>query len=324
MVSFQQKFEILGITVVNFATLDLNLLRVLDAILREGSTTKAGERLGVSQSAVSNALNRLRHSLSDELFVRHGNRLVPTDFAASIKDGLQEQLNRLEGLLTQSADFDPLQAKGNFKISASDFFAELLMPSLGDSLNHKAPGVTAQLVDLVPDNYVDSLDRFQADIALIPDTKLPDWINREPLFHSTFSVIGRAENPALANVESTTELPLEVFCDLSHVLFSPEGKLAAMGDAALAKVGRKRQVAMTLPVFSGVCRAVNESDLIALIPTQLAQQVAGGRNLKFFVPPFEIAPALIIAIWHRRSDENPMSKWMRQQIFDLMKPLDDW
>lgn len=308
---------------MNFATLDLNLLRILDAVLGEGTTTKAGEKLGLSQSAVSNALNRLRHSLDDALFVRHGNQLVPTDFAASIKDGLREELNRLEGLLTPAEDFDPLQAQGNFKISASDFFAELLMPVLGHHLSHNAPGITTQLVDLVPYNYVESLDRYQADIALMPDTALPEWINREPLFHSSFSVIGSAANPALSIFKSGDELPLDVFCDLSHVLFSPEGKLSAMGDAALAKVGRRRQVAMTLPVFSGVCRAVLESDLIALVPTQLAQKVSTGFDLKYFKPPFDIDPALIIAIWHKKSDESPMAKWMRQQVFKLMKPLDE-
>lgn len=313
-----------GITNMNFATLDLNLLRVLDAILREGSTTKAGERLGVSQSAVSNALNRLRHALNDDLFVRHGNQLVATDFAASIKDGLREELNRLEGLLTRSSDFDPLHATGTFKIAASDFFAELLMPPLGALLNRSAPGITAQMVDLVPNDYVQSLERYEADLALIPDTDLPDWIQREPLFLSPFAVIGSAGNPALAGVESNTELPLDIFCDLSHVLFSPEGKLAAMGDAALQKVGRKRHVTMTLPVFSGVCRAVSESNLIALVPRQLAQKVADSSGLKILVPPFEIPPALIVAIWHKRSDENPMARWMRKRVFDLMKPLDNW
>ena len=116
---------------------------------------------------------------------------------------------------------------------------------------------------------------------------------------------------------------MSTFCSLSHVLFSPEGKTAAMGDTALAKVGQKRQVAMTLPVFSGVCRVVSESNLIALVPSQLAQKVSAGFALNHYKPPFEISPALIVAIWHKRSDENPMSKWMRHQIFDLMKPLDE-
>ena len=160
------------------------------------------------------------------------------------------------------------------------------------------------------------------ELAPIPDTDLPDWINREPLFLSSFSVIGRAENPMLQPLPDFGEMPINTFCSLSHVLFSPEGKLAAMGDAALAKVGKARRVSVTLPVFSGVCRAVSESDLIALVPSQLATKMASGFGLKVFSTPFPIPPALIIAIWHRRSDQNPMAKWMRQQVFDLMKPLD--
>ncbi|WP_170367730.1 LysR family transcriptional regulator [Ruegeria arenilitoris] len=307
---------------MNFATLDLNLLRVLDAILTAGSTTKAGERLGVSQSAVSNALNRLRHALGDDLFVRRGNQLVPTDFAVSIKDGLREELNRLESLLSRNDDFDPRQASETFKIAASDFFAELLMPGLGGVLNRKAPKMVAQLVDLVPENYVESLERYNADLALIPDTDAPDWISREVLFRSSFMVVGRVDNPFFVQIEDGAELPMETFCALSHVLFSPEGKLAAMGDAALAKVGRKRHVAMTLPVFSGVCRVVSASDLVALVPSQLARKFAPEFGLKVLAPPFEIEPVNIIAIWHRRSDANPMAKWMRQQVFDLLKPLD--
>lgn len=310
------------IDTVNFANFDLNLLRVLDAVLQERSTTKAGQRLGLSQSAVSNALSRLRHGIGDELFIRRGNQLVPTDFAASLQDELCGELNRLERLLTVNDTFDPEQAEGTFKISGSDFFAELLMPPLGDLLNKTAPGIRAQLVDLVPYDYINSLERYEADLALIPDTDLPDWISREVLFYSAFVVIARKANPAVTDLPVSEPMPLEDFCSLSHVLFSPEGKLAAMGDEALARVGKSRNVAMTLPVFSGVCRVVSESDLIALVPGQLAQKVAPNFGLKVFRPPFEINPALIIAIWHKRSEENPMAKWMRQQIFDLMKPLD--
>ncbi|SDK54878.1 LysR family transcriptional regulator [Aliiruegeria lutimaris] len=307
---------------MNFATFDLNLLRVLDAVLREGSTVKAAERLGLSQPAVSNALSRLRHALGDELFVRHGNRLVPTDYAASIREGLGEEFNRLEHLLTPPESFDPALASGRFKIAASDFFAELLMPALGDRLNRTAPNVRAQLVELVPDDYVRSVEQYGADLALIPDTDLPAWINRKALFRSSFVVIARATNPRIAGVPQGAELPIDRFCAMSHVLFSPEGKFAAMGDSALARVGRQRQVAMTLPVFSGVCRVVSESDLIALVPEQLANRLASGLGLKIFRPPFEIVPARIVAIWHRRSDANPMASWVRDQIFDLLKPLD--
>lgn len=307
---------------MNFATLDLNLLRVLDALFREGSTVKAAQRLSMSQSAVSGALSRLRHALNDPLFVRQGNRLVATDYAAAIEAGLREELVRLETLLAPPGTFDPQSAVGTFRIAGSDFFADLLMPPLGDLLQKSAPHIRAQLVDLVPNDYVASLERRSADIALIPDMELPEWVNRQPLFHSPFHVIARKGNPGIAGVKAGMQMPMDTFCTLHHVLFSPEGNLAAMGDAALARVGKHRQVAMTVPVFSGVCRAVSESDLIALVPAQLAKKVADTFGLSVFGAPMDIEPALIIGIWHKRADTAPMAAWMRRQIFGLMTALD--
>ncbi|NDW53796.1 LysR family transcriptional regulator [Aliiroseovarius sp. PrR006] len=307
---------------MNFATFDLNLLRVLDALFREGSTVKAGTRLGLSQSAVSSALSRLRHALNDPLFVRQGNTLVPTEYAERIRQDLPGELNRIEVLLSPQDTLDPATAEGNFKIAASDFMAEMLMPKLGDVLLKKAPRLRAQLVDLVPYDYVDSLERYDADLALIPDTKLPNWISRAPLFHAPFVVIARKTNPGIAGLQDGAMMPMERFCAMPHVLFSPEGKLAAMGDAALAKVGQKRHVAMTVPVFSGVCRVVRDSDLIALIPAQLATEVKDAYGLDVFQPPMPIAPSLIIGIWHSRADKTPMAAWMRAQIFDLLRALD--
>ncbi|WP_259942377.1 LysR family transcriptional regulator [Sulfitobacter sp. M368] len=307
---------------VNFATLDLNLLRVLDAVFHEGSTVKAANSLAMSQSAVSGALSRLRHALGDPLFVRQGNRLVATDYAAGIETGLREELERLETLLAPPATFNPQTAEGTFRIAASDFFAELLMPPLADLLQKSAPSLRAQLVDLVPNDYVASLEQRKADITLIPDLELPDWVNREPLFHSPFHVIARKSNPGIEGLTDGTQMPMETFCALHHVLFSPEGNLAAMGDAALARVGKCRQVAVTVPVFSGVCRAVSESDLIALVPAQLAKKVAKAFGLHVFKPPMKIEPALIIGVWHKRSENAPMASWMRSQVFKLMKGLD--
>ncbi len=307
---------------MNFAIFDLNLLRTLDALLTEGSTVGAAKRLGLSQSAVSGALSRLRHALNDPLFVRHGNRLVATDYAAGLIGPVRQELERLEAMLSPPTQFDPQTASGTFRITASDFFAELLMPRLADRLHKKAPGIRAQLVDLVAQDYVSSLERRNADLALIPDMTLPDWVSREPLFPSPFHVISRRDNPGVVGLAPGQMMPLDAFCALRHVLFSPEGNTASLGDVALAKVGRKRQVAMTVPVFSGVCRAVRESDLIALVPAQLAADVAETFDLCIFQPPMPIDPPLIVGIWHKRSETTPLSVWMREQVFGFMRALD--
>ncbi|MBY6044719.1 LysR family transcriptional regulator [Phaeobacter italicus] len=307
---------------MNFATLDLNLLRVLDAVFAEGSTVKAGRRLGLSQSAVSGALSRLRHALNDPLFVRQGNQLVATEFAESLRHDLRAELDRLETLLSPPSHFDPATASGLFRISAADFFCDMLMPRLGDLLSRKAPGIRAQLLDLVPRHHVESLERQQADLALLPDTDLPDWMMREPLFRSEYAVLARRGNPATKDLRHGERMPFDLFCSLPHVLFAPHGDLTAQSDEALAKVGRRRRVVMTVPVFSGVCRVVSESDLIGLLPLQLARKVQPVYGLDLFVPPIAIDPIQLIGVWHRKADTAPMAAWMRQQIFDILRPLD--
>lgn len=316
--------RIIGINQVNFKTFDLNLLRVLDALLREGSTVRAADRLGLSQPAVSAALGRLRHALDDPLFVRRGQGLIPTDRARALELPLRDVLDRAEELLGQTA-FDPAQSQLTYKISGSDFFAELLMPALAAQLQRKAPGVTVQLVDLVRDNYVQTLEQYAVDMVLVPETALPDWADSQPAFTSSFAVIARKDHPRLrrAGIAPGGTIPIDLFCDLGHVLFSPEGNLRAMGDDALSAVGRERRVVMSLPVFSGVYNAVASSDLIALLPQQLAAAKAEAIGLEIYAPPMDIAPARIIMVWHRRSTRNPAHAWLRAQVAAQLAGLDE-
>lgn len=309
----------------NLSNFDLNLLRVLDALLQERSTVKAGKRLGLTQPAVSAALGRLRGALGDELFFRRGQGLEPTAFALSLEAELREVLDRIGLLILGPGTFDPAAAQNRFRISGSDFFAEMLMPRLADRLQAVAPLVRVHLVDLVPDNYVDTLEKYEVDLALIPKTQFPDWTECKQVFQSSFSVIARSGHPRLSKARLITGdiMPIDLFCDLGHVLFSPEGNDTAMGDEALARVGRKRHVVMTMPVFSGVYRAVAGSDLIALLPTALAHKVAPSVGLEVLHPPVPVAPAQLVQVWHRRFTSSPAHVWLRDQIADLLRPLCD-
>ena len=309
----------------NLRNFDLNLLRVLNALLEDHSTVRAGERLGLSQPAVSAALGRLRKALGDELFFRRGKALEPTHYALTLKDDLQQTLERIETLIQGPDDFDPTTSDAGFRISGSDFFAELLMPRLADRLQDLAPKMLVHLVDLVPDSYVETLDRYEVDLALVPNTSLPDWVESRPVFRSSFSVIARKDHPRLKRerLSSGDVVPIDLFCDLGHVLFSPEGNSKAMGDAALAKVGRERRVVMTMPIFSGVYRAVAGSDLIALLPTALAHHVAKAAGLHVYRAPMPVPTAQLCMIWHRRYSASASHAWLRNQIAHLLSPLDE-
>lgn len=310
---------------MNFKTLDLNLLVVLDALLREGSTIKAGLRLGMSQSAVSGALSRLRLALDDDLFLRRGQGIEPTDYATSLAVPLRLELERIEVLLTKPKLFDPASAAFGFRIAASDFFAELLMPQLAEVLCRLAPGVKVQMVELSPQNHMESLEVPGTDLLLVPKADVPDWVDWEPIFRNRFVVIARAGNPAIQNaaIAPGATLPLDAYCDLGHIVFSPAGNAKTMGDEALARIGRARKVMMSLPVFSAVCRAVSVSDGVALVPKGFADLVGPALGLLSYEAPMPVPKPLIIAAWRKASTENPAHRWMRGQIETILRALHD-
>jgi DNA-binding transcriptional LysR family regulator len=199
------------------------------------------------------------------------------------------------------------------------------MPQLADRLQGLAPKMRIHLVDLVPDSFIDTLDHYEVDLAIVPETRLPDWVESRPVFRSSFSVIARRDHPRLIRegLSDGDVVPINLFCDLGHVLFSPEGNSRAMGDAALAKVGRERRVVMTMPTFSGVYRAVAGSDLIALLPTALAAHVAKTAGLCVYRAPMPIPKAQLCMIWHRRHSASASHAWLRDQITNLLSSLDE-
>jgi DNA-binding transcriptional LysR family regulator len=308
---------------MNLSAFDMNLLRVLDALLETGSTVKAGERIGLSQPAVSAALGRLRGHLGDPLFIRRGQRLEPTDFARNLAVPLREALDGLSALLAGPEVFEPATVTMTFRISGSDFFAELLMPVLAERLGREAPGIRLQLLDLGPENMIERVERDQAEVALMPDVPLPDWVETLPLFTSGFAMIARAGHPRLsrAGVAPGGVVPLDLFCDLAHVLMSPEGRLRSFTDGALETLGRARHVSMTLPTFAGVARVVEASDQVAVIPRQLARHFARLPTFATFGTPIEIPAARIVMAWNRRSTAAPPHRWMRDRIAETLAPL---
>lgn len=306
---------------MNMASFDLNLLRVLDALLREGSTVAAGRRVGLTQSAVSAALKRLREALGDPLFVRRGSKLEATDYARSLTVPLREHLESLQRLLSGPEVFDPATATAAFRISGSDFFGEFLMPPLVEAVLREAPGVQLHFMDVVPTNYADTLDRYLADIALIPRQDAPDWIEWRPLFYSTFCLIARAGHPRLAGVGSAEAVPIDLFCDLAHGLMSPEGRPHAMVDTALAKVGRSRRVVVTFPHFSSLCRSVAATDLVAMVPRQVALRAAPEMGLTIHEAPVPLPVPLLGMVWHRRATAAPAHRWLREIVAQILLPL---
>src|SRR3712207_453236 len=186
---------------VNFASLDLNLLRVFDAMMIELNTTRAGERVGLSQPAVSSALGRLRHVTGDDLFVRDGNRMVPTPHALALRDPIRSALRQIEDALSTVTGFDPATARQTFKISGSDYFSTLLMPRLAEAVTPQAPGVTLQMLDYPAGEVLDLLGEGRIDLAVDRAIETPEWVCGQTLFQSSIVCVAAKGHPILARSE---------------------------------------------------------------------------------------------------------------------------
>ena len=195
-----------GITPMNFAALDLNLLRVFDAMVDERNTTRAAGKVGLSQPAVSAALTRLRHATGDPLFVREGNRMVPTARAEAMAGPVRAALAALERTLAAPEDFDPPRATRGFRLLGQDYFSTLLMPPLSASAEAEAPGVVLQMLDL-PGGPARNLAEGMVDLGLDIARPAPEWVESEPLYRSHLVGLAARGHPGLAGIEPGAVIP---------------------------------------------------------------------------------------------------------------------
>lgn len=306
---------------MNFAAFDLNLLRVFDALMRERSATRAGEQIGLSQPAVSAALNRLRDLLDDKLFVRQGNDMVPTPRAEVLAPGIQDALQSLERMLTGKRTFDPTKIERSFTIMGSDFFIELIVPQLSELLTKTSSGITLRFLDTARGDVDRLLNDDAIDIALEPELNSPEWISNELLFVSPFKFIVARNNPVVQGLDPAQPLPLAKISELQWALRSVAGTTRGLVDEMLEKIGQKRQVVLTLPHFMPVMRRVAASNLAAAMPQQFAHAYAEQEQLLVFDLPFEAPAPKILMHWHSRRTRDHAHTWLRKQVYDLCEPL---
>lgn len=300
---------------MNIASIDLNLLRIFDALMQERSVTRAGERVGLSQPAVSAALNRLRYMLGDQLFVREGNAMVPTPRAVTLSPVVREAMARIEQVLSEQAIFDPEKSTRTFRLLGSDYFSSMLMPDLSARFRQAAPNALLQFLDGGPRAMAHALSDGAVDLTLGPPIDIPEWTAFQFLFKSRL-VAAAAENGPLAKagVAAGDTIPIDLFCALPQAMCSTDGGLSTTVDAALAAGGRKRQVVLTLPHFHAVAMALSRGDLVGSLPAQFAELAAKQLGLTIYELPVGHEEMDIGMYWHRRFDRDGAHLWLRAQV----------
>jgi DNA-binding transcriptional LysR family regulator len=302
---------------MNFSGVDLNLLRIFDALMQERSTTKVAERVGLSQPAVSSALARLRHLANDDLFIREGGRMVPTSKAEAMREPVRAVIAGIEGAFAVAAPFDPATSDRSFRLLGSDYFSTLLMPSLSARALRAAPRIILQMIDMPSSEVASALANGLVDAALSPSTiDPPDYVACRTLFCSWVVTLVARDHPLIAQhgCRRGQRLTPELFCRYPQVVMSMDGSTRGTIDGPLEAQGFSRRVALTLPHFHAVALAIATGGVIGSLPVHYASQVAVQLDLEVLLPPFD-APILDVRLyWHRRHDLDAANTWLRGLI----------
>ena len=304
----------------NFRTLDLNLLRVFDEVMAEGSLTRAARNLSLTQPAVSNALRRLRETLGDELVQRSGQGMAPTPRARAIWPAVREALAQLQSSLIPN-EFVPAEANTSFVLAMSDASAAELIPGLTETLEKQAPRVTLRVVPLTTRDPRSLLDEEACDLAVgyFP-SMLADLTARkqsgepQPFFHQRlftgeYVCVMRKDHPLAQGT-----LTIDAFCAARHMLVSFSGRPFGFVDEALATLGRERFVVLTVNQFFTAARVVANANLLTVLPLHFLKVTGFADQLVFRPLPFEVSPVLVDAVWHRRSQQRSSHVWLREVV----------
>ena len=301
--------------------LDLNLLIPLRALLTERHVTRAAEKLGITQPAMSASLARLRALFGDQLLVRGPGGLAPTARAQQLMDQLDQVVAAIEQMVTLPAEFVPDTSRRTFTLIGTDFIETLLLPSLMADLAAEAPGVQVVFRPPDPGNLEALMSKAEVDLAVayLPDA--PEGLITSVAFRERFACIARRNHPQL----STDHFPLDLFVDLQHVQVLPRN-LPMYGmpiDAALAALGFVRRVALWHPSFQALPAIVAKTDLVATLPRRLAIRAAETLPITVYEPPVPLPTVDFSLYWHARSHEDPGHKWLRAKVAALLRTQDD-
>lgn len=301
---------------MNIASLDLNLLRVFNALMQERSVTRAGERIGLSQPAVSAALNRLRHLVGDQLFVREGNTMVPTPRAIALSGAVRDAMTSIDAVFSEHAAFDASTATRTFRLLGSYYFSTMLMPELSRLVSEQAPNVLLQFLDGGPRAMPHVLSEGTIDLALSPPVDIPDWAAFQFLFNSRLVMVSKKGHPSItgAGIRPGDIVPLDIFCALPHAICSTDGGISTATDTALAANGRRRNLFLTMPHFHALALAVAKGHVVASLPVQFAEIAAPTLDLDLFELPVGGQEMNMCMYWHRRYDRDSAHTWLRERV----------
>ncbi|WP_027896163.1 LysR family transcriptional regulator [Zestomonas thermotolerans] len=292
---------------------DLNLFVVFDAIYTEGNLTRAGQIVGITQPAVSNALARLRETFNDPLFVRTAQGMVPTPMAQNIIGPVRNALQLLRVSVQESRVFNPAQANKTFHISMTDLSEEILLPPLFQRLRRQAPGVRIESFLAKRRETTSELAAGRLDFAVDAPLNTDPQVRHVKLLDDRYVCVMRKGHPLAKD-----KLSLDEYLSLTHIHISSRRSGLGYVDLALGKMGIQRKIALRSQHYLMATMVLRETDMAMTVPERLARR----HDLHFVeLPVSDVPPLETHLYWHESTDQDPANRWMREQLIELSRQI---
>lgn len=295
--------------------LDLNLLVTFHALFQEGSVTRAGARLGLSQPAISYSLARLRASFGDPLFVRVGTRMEPTPRAKALADSVRRILELVHNEVLAPADFNLRTARRTFTLCMSDVGESSLAGPLVERLMAAAPGVETRIRSLPPEKLESALAAGEVDLAVgfFPDLGGANMY-QQMLYETGFACIARVGHPEIGG-----RLTRRRFVAASHVVLNSGARSQGFIERDLQAEGIERRVVLTVQHVMSLAEVLTRTDLIAVVPLEAAERLHQWIGAEVHPLPYRSSRFAVRQHWHKRHHTDDANRWLRGEVFTLFR-----
>lgn len=292
----------------NLRSVDLNLLVTLEALLTECNVTRAAQRLNLSQPSVSVRLAKLRQLFGDPLLLPRTNGMLPTSRGAELLGPLRTALAGMEQLLNEGEQFDPARAEHVWHVACTDYSEYTVLLPLIARLQRSAPHARVACHHVAPNRLEKQIEAGTITVGLIDTASAPTSLRGRSLYRESYKMAVRVGHPALRG-----RMTVRRFCDLKHVIVSPEGGgFFGFTDIALEAIGHRRNVVVSAATFLCAVELVRQSELVAILPSRLLQGRTDG--LAILEPPIPVSGFDMSLVWHERTHREPAQRWLRDQI----------
>lgn len=292
--------------------IDLNLLRIFDALMRTKNVTQAGEIVGLSQPAVSFALAKLRTLTGDSLFVRTPKGMEPTPRAVWMADPTRHVLEVVERDIFQRESFDPASSERSFTLSLTDIGEMVFLPKLLKRLKQEAPGIVLASQSMPPAKLAEAMSAGEVDLAVgyYPDITKANFYQQH-LFAHSFAGVVRRDHPQIG-----TKPTLRQFLDASHVVVRAEGRSQELFERFLMQQNIERKIGLSIPHFLSILHLLPESDMIATVPSSCARAFEKLGTLRMVELPLPVPSFDLKQHWHARYHRDPANQWLRKVVYE--------